>query len=578
MSYEDQLRKLGGEIDQRFFILQQRHEQQLQDILRSSQRDVELYKQRLEQEIQQRSVDINKIGDLKKEVDTINEQNKSLTKLNNTLNTTCEAQKNVIIDLKTTLNDTQKKLSDKNTSVSTIEELNTLSMKTCTAGDMTHDENNKEIIKTDEKKDENINERALEYVLQQQSSLLFYFLQENPSISTSTSILQAALQVDASVADGEDDDMSSLILSFASIEHLRKVLLNACKAGDGQLVDVCIRSVSRMFVRDVYDNDGSSLLLNSCIGGCVRTCELLLKLTTIPHTPNNQLMTPLHVACQRGDSKVVETLLSAGSDSKSVDARGRMARDIAIEYENNEILDQIDNQEVINVSSMGNECYKQGDYKSACVRYGEAISICESLCSRSGSDGHHENLTKLHYNKARACFRMGEWLDAISECDKCLKHDSLYENAFSQRAQCHTSLLRWEDAATDYARLMEFNPSETEWIARWHDCHRQSSLDHYSTLQVQRCSSVDEIKKAFRKLVLKWHPDKNRNCSKDIQMRTHTQFSRIQTAYSCLVDEKSKRQYDLQLSVMPNTHTHTHTHTHTQMRIQRTYVHRLMFI
>eukprot|EP00919_Chromeraceae_sp_WS-2016_P077951 GHVR01184414.1.p1 GENE.GHVR01184414.1~~GHVR01184414.1.p1 ORF type:complete len:495 (-),score=108.86 GHVR01184414.1:333-1817(-) len=352
MSYEDQLRKLGGEIDQRFFILQQRHEQQLQDILRSSQRDVELYKQRLEQEIQQRSVDINKIGDLKKEVDTINEQNKSLTKLNNTLNTTCEAQKNVIIDLKTTLNDTQKKLSDKNTSVSTIEELNTLSMKTCTAGDMTHDENNKEIIKTDEKKDENINERALEYVLQQQSSLLFYFLQENPSISTSTSILQAALQVDASVADGEDDDMSSLILSFASIEHLRKVLLNACKAGDGQLVDVCIRSVSRMFVRDVYDNDGSSLLLNSCIGGCVRTCELLLKLTTIPHTPNNQLMTPLHVACQRGDSKVVETLLSAGSDSKSVDARGRMARDIAIEYENNEILDQIDNQEVINVSSM----------------------------------------------------------------------------------------------------------------------------------------------------------------------------------------------------------------------------------
>jgi molecular chaperone DnaJ len=63
--------------------------------------------------------------------------------------------------------------------------------------------------------------------------------------------------------------------------------------------------------------------------------------------------------------------------------------------------------------------------------------------------------------------------------------------------------------------------------------------DHYDTLGVKKGASEEEIKKAYRKLARKWHPDANAGDPK-----AEERFKEIQEAYSVLSDAGKRRQYD----------------------------------
>lgn len=63
--------------------------------------------------------------------------------------------------------------------------------------------------------------------------------------------------------------------------------------------------------------------------------------------------------------------------------------------------------------------------------------------------------------------------------------------------------------------------------------------DYYETLGVSRGASQDEIKKAFRQLALKYHPDRNPG-----DKQAEEKFKEINEAYSCLGDSEKRSQYD----------------------------------
>ncbi|XP_042571360.1 dnaJ homolog subfamily B member 9a [Cyprinus carpio] len=62
--------------------------------------------------------------------------------------------------------------------------------------------------------------------------------------------------------------------------------------------------------------------------------------------------------------------------------------------------------------------------------------------------------------------------------------------------------------------------------------------DYYDILGVPKDASERQIKKAFHKLAMKYHPDKNK--SPDAE----TKFREIAEAYETLSDEKRRREYD----------------------------------
>jgi len=63
--------------------------------------------------------------------------------------------------------------------------------------------------------------------------------------------------------------------------------------------------------------------------------------------------------------------------------------------------------------------------------------------------------------------------------------------------------------------------------------------DYYQVLGVDKKASADEIKKAYRKLAVKWHPDKNPN-----NKAAEEKFKKISEAYAVLSDAKKREQYD----------------------------------
>ncbi|KAH6931672.1 hypothetical protein HPB50_026950 [Hyalomma asiaticum] len=70
---------------------------------------------------------------------------------------------------------------------------------------------------------------------------------------------------------------------------------------------------------------------------------------------------------------------------------------------------------------------------------------------------------------------------------------------------------------------------------------RSAMSDYYSLLEVPHNASPENIRRAYRRLALKWHPDKNPPSKTEAQAR----FKDISEAYEALSGESRRCQYDL---------------------------------
>lgn len=62
--------------------------------------------------------------------------------------------------------------------------------------------------------------------------------------------------------------------------------------------------------------------------------------------------------------------------------------------------------------------------------------------------------------------------------------------------------------------------------------------DYYQILNVQKTANEDELKKSYRKLALKFHPDKNK------APQATEAFKKVSQAFACLSNAEKRKLYD----------------------------------
>lgn len=94
-------------------------------------------------------------------------------------------------------------------------------------------------------------------------------------------------------------------------------------------------------------------------------------------------------------------------------------------------------------------------------------------------------------------------------------------------------------------------------------------MDPYSTLEVPHTATIEEIKKAYRRMALKWHPDKNGGSLDAAEI-----FRNVKAAYDCLIDpirratadadRRKQEQSEAAKKVSDEAAWQTRTQAHTQ--------------
>jgi len=282
----------------------------------------------------------------------------------------------------------------------------------------------------------------------------------------------------------------------------------------------------------------------------------------------------LSLCVKRGDaamlSPLLEQLRGAG---RTVLGSIRKARTLAVSLGGAEVMGTLTAHMVLDLSLLGNTQYCAGDFEQAITCYTEAIDLCIEGCGGrpgcsgdlvGGSDaaviGARENLVRLRYNLGRALHRTDRWDEAREQATTVLAMDPAYVNAYALRAQASMAALDWSSAQADWDRLMAIaaigpqggGVGLTEevvfaWRRRRDECQRQLNLTHYEVLELQNLSSIDAVRKAYRDLARRWHPDKHQHMSRDFQERSGRRFNRIREAYEVLSEETAKRAYDAML-------------------------------
>ena len=178
-------------------------------------------------------------------------------------------------------------------------------------------------------------------------------------------------------------------------------------------------------------------------------------------------------------------------------------------------------------------------------KYDEAINEYTKLLE---FDPENKNFISIILTNRALCYKkQGKNMEALKDADEAIKNNPNYATAYIRRALIYEEFKMFDDAKSDLSKAKELDPNNAKIEGYINEANQKGesarNRDYYQILGLQRNATPEEIKKAYRKMALKYHPDRNSESeqSKKIAQR---KFQDVSDAYSVLSDPKKKGMFD----------------------------------
>lgn len=126
-------------------------------------------------------------------------------------------------------------------------------------------------------------------------------------------------------------------------------------------------------------------------------------------------------------------------------------------------------------------------------------------------------------------------------------HSSLFSKLHLRLADSQTKLNNHAEAVRAYTVAEGINPTAEIRSAKRAAAKREKEAkrkDWYAILGLDRNCNDDEIRKAYRKAALMYHPDKQATLGDEEKAKAEEKFKEVSEAYNVLIDPQKRRMFD----------------------------------
>eukprot|EP00271_Cylindrocystis_brebissonii_P014374 TRINITY_DN35716_c0_g1_i1.p1 TRINITY_DN35716_c0_g1~~TRINITY_DN35716_c0_g1_i1.p1 ORF type:complete len:500 (+),score=130.81 TRINITY_DN35716_c0_g1_i1:632-2131(+) len=171
------------------------------------------------------------------------------------------------------------------------------------------------------------------------------------------------------------------------------------------------------------------------------------------------------------------------------------------------------------------------------------VAVEEFEAALKVDPAHATHNLKLYVGLCKVCVKLERKEAALAACNSALEIDGDNMEAVMNRGEARLLLEEWDAAVADFKKARDLDPQSREALEGLQRAEKALKIskqkDWYKILDVDRGADATTIKKAYKRLALQWHPDKNAG-----NAEAEEKFRDVAAAYEVLGDEEKKGRYD----------------------------------